>query len=108
MTAATPRALGASRSGEAIQADLARYCQLALELGASAAVTVPADQVSVDERVRLKCTIPRCLRAGETPNCPPHVPDVDLIRRALGRFAWAVLFKCDVTPIEAYAPGSGA
>jgi len=29
------------------------------------------------------------------------------VRRAIGRFSWAVLFKCDVRPIEDYAPGSG-
>jgi predicted metal-binding protein len=58
--------------------------------------------------VRLKCFVPRCLRAGETPNCPPYAPDLDLVRRALIRFSWAILFKCDVEPIEAYTPGSGA
>jgi predicted metal-binding protein len=57
--------------------------------------------------VRLKCLVPRCLRAGETPNCPPHAPDLDLIRKALGKFSWAVLFKCNVEPLEEYAPGRG-
>jgi len=51
--------------------------------------------------------VPRCLRAGETPNCPPYAPDLDLVRGAVSRFSWAVLFKCDVTPIEDYVQGSG-
>ena len=67
-------------------------------LGASDAVIVKASSVEVDERVRLKCTIPRCTRAGETPNCPPHAPDLDTVRKAIRRYSSAVLFKCDVTP----------
>jgi predicted metal-binding protein len=29
------------------------------------------------------------------------------VRRALGRFSWAILFKCDVGPLEDYAPQRG-
>ncbi|HET91789.1 MAG TPA: DUF2284 domain-containing protein [Chloroflexi bacterium] len=104
---AMPRALGGAISEGTLRADLEHYRELALELGASDAVVVPASYVTVDERVRLKCVVPRCLRAGETPNCPPYTPDLGLIRRALDRFSWAVLFKCDVEPIEPYVPGSG-
>jgi predicted metal-binding protein len=105
--ATKPRVLG--RVDEtALIADLERYRQLALEMGASAAEVISAGDVVVDERVRLKCLVPRCLRAGETPNCPPNVPDLALIRRALRRYTWAVLFKCDVSPLEDYAPGKGA
>ena len=92
---------------ETLRADLERYRALAIELGASDAQAVPAASVVVDERVRLKCTVPRCTRAGETPNCPPHAPDLDLVRRAVARYASAILFKCDVTPIEDYQPGRG-
>jgi predicted metal-binding protein len=92
---------------ETLQADLKRYRALALESGASQALILPAGEVEVDERVRLKCLVPRCLRAGETPNCPPNAPDLDLVRRALARFSWAILFKCDVGPLEDYAPRRG-
>ena len=102
-----PHALGRAASEETVRSDLERYCELALQSGASGAVCIPAGDVIIDERVRLKCVVPRCIRAGETPNCPPYAPDLDLIRRALGRFSWAILFKCNVAPIEAYAPGSG-
>jgi predicted metal-binding protein len=101
------RPLGEAVDGEALRADLERYRTLALELGASASAIIPAGDVVVDERVRLKCLVPRCLRAGETPNCPPHAPDLDLVRRAFSHYSWAVLFKCDVGPIEDYAPGAG-
>jgi len=102
-----PRALGEWLSEETLRADLALYHKLALDWGASEAAIIPASDVTIDERVRLKCTVPRCLRAGESPNCPPHAPDLDLVRRALERFSWAVLFKCNVEPIEAYLPGGG-
>lgn len=104
----TVRALGRVVSEETLRADLERYRELALEVGASAAAIIPASDVTVDERVRLKCLVPRCLRAGETPNCPPYAPDLDLVRRALSRFSWAILLKCDVEPLEEYAPGKGA
>jgi predicted metal-binding protein len=104
----TPRALGGARSEQTTRADLERYRGLALELGASGAAVVPASYVTIDERVRLKCVVPRCLRAGETPNCPPYAPDLDLVRRAVDRFSWAILFKCDVEPVEEYVPGRGA
>ena len=103
-----PRALGGTASEENWSADLDRYCRLALESGASEAALIPASDVTIDERVRLKCVVPRCIRAGETPNCPPHAPDLDLVRRALDRFSWAILFKCNVEPIEEYMPGRGA
>jgi len=93
---------------ETLRADLERYRELALQSGASSAAIIPASTVTVDERVRLKCLVPRCLRAGETPNCPPYAPNLDLVRRALSRFSWAVLFKCDVEPLEEYVPGRGA
>ena len=102
-----PTPLGKATEDEVLEANLARYRDLALESGASDAVIIPASDVVVDERVRLKCLVPRCLRAGETPNCPPHTPDLDLIREALSRFSWAVLFKCQVEPLLDYAPGGG-
>ena len=104
---AMPKALGGAASEETVRADLEHFRELALQLGASEAACVPAGDVIIDERVRLKCVIPRCIRAGETPNCPPYAPDLDLIRRALGRFSWAILFKCNVEPIGEYAPGRG-
>ena len=67
---ASPRILGGAVSDEQLRADLERYRQLALDEGASDAAILAASEVVVDERVRLKCLVPRCLRAGETPNCP--------------------------------------
>ena len=102
-----PRPFGKQLTHKKIQSDLKRYCSLALKSGASGAVIIPADHVSVDERVRLKCLIPRCNRAGETPNCPPNAPDLELFRRAVSLYKWALLFKCDITNIEEYVPVRG-
>ncbi|KPL25365.1 MAG: hypothetical protein AMJ93_00205 [Anaerolineae bacterium SM23_84] len=109
MTTASKKArpLGEVVSEGTLQADLERYRQMALDLGASGAAILPAREVVIDERVRLKCTVPRCLRAGETPNCPPYAPDLDLVRKAVSRYSWAVLIKCNVEPLEDYAPGAG-
>jgi predicted metal-binding protein len=93
-------------SEEDLMADLNIFQQKALELGADAAEIIQTSQIVVDERVRLKCTVPRCLRAGETPNCPPYVPELDVIRKAFAKFSRAILLKTHVEPIEAYMPRS--
>lgn len=88
-----------------LMSDLDIFKQKAIELGAAGAEIIEASQLVVDERVRLKCTIPRCLRAGETPNCPPNLPDLEFIRKAFARYSYAVLFKTLVEPIEEFTPG---
>lgn len=88
-----------------LMSDLDILKQKAIELGAAGAEIIEASQLVVDERVRLKCTIPRCLRAGETPNCPPYLPDLDFIRKAFARYSYAVLFKTLIAPIEEFTPG---
>lgn len=90
--------------------DLERFREKALEFGASAAEVIPASYVVVEERVWLKCLIPRCpaLLSGGTPYCPPHTPQPDFMRKAFSQYRWAVLFKKDVEPIEDYIPTSEA
>jgi predicted metal-binding protein len=87
--------------------DLETFREKALELGAAAAEIIRASQIVVDERVRLKCTVPRCLRAGETPNCPPYAPELDVVRKAFAKFSWGILLKTHLDPIENYTPKSG-
>lgn len=101
------RALGKALDAETLKADLERYRQLALDLGASDVAVIPASYVVIDERVRLKCVVPRCLRAGQSPCCPPYAPDLETVRKALSRFSWAILLKCNIEPLEDYAPGRG-
>jgi predicted metal-binding protein len=99
--------LGEKVGNETVKSDLERYRALAIQAGASDAVLLPAWEVKIDERVRLKCLVPRCLRAGETPNCPPNGLDLDQVRRAVNQFSWAILFKCNVEPLQDYVPGRG-
>ena len=101
------RLLGAPVAPERLQEDLKKYEQKALELGASGAAAIPVSSIEVDERVRLKCLAPRCNRAGQTPNCPPNAPDLKLVRKALARYQWAILVKCDIDVAE-FTPGAKA
>ncbi len=101
------RPFGRTLTKEQERADLERYRTLAMEMGAADAIAIAAASVEVDERVRLKCTIPRCTRAGETPNCPPYAPELDMVRKAIARYSSAILFKCEVAPISDYVPGRG-
>ena len=96
------RELSAQVSEETLSADLENYQQEAVKLGASEAKAIPAQWVQVDERVRLKCSIPPCYNYGRSAYCPPHTPEPDFMRKAFGRFNWAVLFKTDV-PVEDFA-----
>lgn len=81
---------------DTLKADLARFCQRALELGATDARVIPAEWITIDERVRLKCMIPPCPNYNRCGNCPPHTPEPEFMRKAVSRYRWAVLFKNDV------------
>ena len=94
----TARAISTQVSEETLKADLEGYRHQALEFGASDAKVIPAQWVQVDERVRLKCATPPCPNYGRCANCPPYTPEPEFMRKALGRFKWAVLFKIDVSP----------
>ncbi len=94
---------------EALRKDLERFREKALEFGASAAEVIPASYVVVEERVWMKCLVPRCpaLQNGGTPYCPPHTPQPDFMRKVFSQYRWAVLFKRNV-PLEDYIPTSEA
>ena len=87
---------------EVLKKDLEDFRQRALEMGASMAEIIPAGWVVVDERVRLKCSVPLCGYFGKNAHCPPNGPDVDFMRKVLRRYSWAVLFAIDV-PVAEFA-----
>ena len=89
---------------EHLHHDLERYRQMALDLGAAGAAVIPASYVTVDDRVRLKCFVPRCPRYGETPNCPPHMPGLNEVRAAFGLYSWAVAVKTEIRSVAEYVP----
>jgi len=95
---------------EDIRKELQEFKEKALELGASAVEVIPASDVVVEERVWMKCLVPRCgaIRDGGTPYCPPHTPHPDFMRKVFSQYHWAVLFRRNVEPLEDYIPPSEA
>jgi predicted metal-binding protein len=77
---------------------LERYREKALELGASNALIVKAEDIPVDDRITLKCRIPRCFGYGAGAHCPPHAMKPSELRDILKQYRWAVFFIKDVPP----------
>jgi predicted metal-binding protein len=86
------------RSDSKEQADLERYRAKMLELGATRAAVIDAADIPVDERVTLKCQIPRCFGYGVSAHCPPNTLAPAELRAHLEKFRKAVFFTKDVAP----------
>jgi len=86
------------RNEERLEQDLEKYRLKALELGASHAAVIPAREIPVDERVTLKCRIPRCFGYGAGAHCPPNTLKPAELREHLRKYRWAVFFVKDVPP----------
>jgi predicted metal-binding protein len=86
------------RNEASLQDDLKRYIQKALELGATEAKIVSVEDIPVDERITLKCQIPRCFGYGAGAHCPPNTLKPAELREILKGFRWAVFFIKDVPP----------
>jgi len=80
-----------------LQQDLEKYRERALELGATDAKVITTDMVVIDERVRMKCLYPKCYYYGTSAHCPPHAFDLDMARKTVEKFQYA-LFFCLVVP----------
>jgi len=80
--------------------DLEKYRQRAIELGATDARIITSAEVLIDERVRAKCIYPKCGGYGTSANCPPHAMEIDLVRRVVNNFRYAVFFKIEVPSEE--------
>ncbi len=81
--------------GQLLQ-DLERYKEKALEMGATNVKIVKAEEIPVDERVTLKCQIPRCFGYGTSVHCPPNTLKPEELRENLRKYRWAVFFTKDV------------
>jgi predicted metal-binding protein len=90
---------------EVLQEDLERYRRRAIELGAADAQIIPAENVLIDERVRMKCFVPACSALGKNAHCPPHGLDLDFMRKAVSRFRYAVFFMIRVPAGDLVGPG---
>lgn len=76
--------------------DLERYKEKALELGADKVTLVRVENIPVDERVILKCQIPRCFGYGVSAHCPPNTLKPAELRELLKKYEWAVFFIKEV------------
>ena len=81
-----------------LQEDLEKYRLKALELGATQAAVVKAEDIPVDERVTLKCQIPRCFGYGVSAQCPPNTMKPAELQAIIDKYHWAVFFIMDVPP----------
>lgn len=79
-----------SDQNEKLSTLLNSYVRLALDSGISDAKIIKASDVLIDERVRLKCSYPRCANYGACGNCPPFAPPLDQIRRSIGLFHYGI------------------
>jgi predicted metal-binding protein len=77
------------------EADITKFGflrDLALELGATEAKVIPADEIVVENRVVLKCRV-GCKEYGKTLMCPPYAPSVEEFRKILSEYSYALVFK---------------
>lgn len=91
---------------EAQERDLEEFRQKALAFGASMAEIIPTDWIDIDERVRLKCSIPTCPNYDKSIHCPPHSPSLDMMRETIGRYKKAILFALDILPAYEFSDRS--
>lgn len=85
-------------NADSLDGDLQRYVDKALELGATKAKIVNAADIAVDERVVLKCEVPRCFGYGVCANCPPHSMKPAQLREYLAKYQHAVFFIKETPP----------
>jgi predicted metal-binding protein len=64
----------------------------ALELGCAEAKIIPADQIVVEDRVRLRCMI-GCPTYGKNLRCPPYAPSIDSFRKILNDYNVAMVMR---------------
>ena len=86
------------------------FCQLvqmALSEGAKAAKIISARMVVVDERVRLKCEVPRCAKFNQYLTCPPYVMDVATFSRVLSQYEWCLLVQVEAENLDSTDKCSG-
>lgn len=87
-------------SRERIARDLDELRAKAIEFGAADAKVIGADQVIIDERVRMKCLYPKCAAYGTNAHCPPHAPSLDWARQVVSRFQNGIFFTIEVPSLD--------
>jgi len=78
-----------------VKTDLEVLCRMAKEFGATSAVSLDAKSVVVDERARLKCSVPICDDYGLNLMCPPNVMSIQAFREILTKYNHAILIQIE-------------
>jgi len=81
---------------ETVKENLERYCVQAREMGATDARVIGTAEIVVDDRVQLKCRIPKCFGYGTCANCPPHSLIAAEKSKLTEPYRWAVAVKLEV------------
>ena len=80
---------------------------MARKHGTTSARIIPAKMVVIDEKVRLKCELPRCAGYGHYLTCPPYVMPVETFRRILSIYKWCLLVQVEAKDINSTDKGKG-
>lgn len=67
----------------------------AIKRGADRAKIIRTSVIVVDERVRLKCTVPLCDNYGRHLLCPPNLMPIDEFRKVLKAYNYGLLIQVD-------------
>ncbi|KKK91201.1 hypothetical protein LCGC14_2715330, partial [marine sediment metagenome] len=84
------------KSESKVQKDLKVYSEKTITLGGSRVKIIKTDEIPVDDRVILKCQIPRCFGYGVGAHCPPNTLKPAELRKHLENYKWAIFFTIDV------------
>lgn len=79
-----------------IESDLEKLRLRALELGADQAMAIQANNVVIDPRVRVKCSVPSCDSYGRNRMCPPNIISMEEFAKALSRYRFGLLVQFDI------------
>ena len=102
-----PRKVSVRVPDDVLQEDLEKYRKMAIELGATDAKIIPAEMVSIDDRVIAKCAYPRCTFYGTNAHCPPYTMDIERARKVVSNFRYAIFLWIKV-PSDIIAGREGA
>ncbi len=93
-----PRKIGLEIDEDQFDVDMETYRKKALELGATQARIVKSYEIPVDERVTLKCRIPRCPGYATGAHCPPNTLTPAEFRSILEKYRRGIFFIKEVPP----------
>ncbi len=75
---------------------LEQLVQTALEMGATDARIIPADNIVVDPGLAERCSNPKCINYGLSKSCPPNVAGPAAFKEQLENLTHALVFKIEV------------